>query len=320
MGAVAVHAPGQRGVRAKRLLIEKIAPAANALPDQKAHTGQIEHWQNGHPAPFADEKGRCKRADHRAVDGKPALPDIQHLGKALVFKRRHRHIERAPSQHRKHRADEDHIHHPVGVDAEAARITERKQQRQQHAGGDEDAIPVDRQAEQHKRYAIQRKLQPEAGECNVIAHQYDHSFPPRRRAPKRIRPRSLWRSSQKFVKMCLKKQASCRAREGAQAPLRVEPNQSVCRMLFQAPINRAWNPVTAFPHKQCGRRAKTPGPRDKTAAMAVAAGMTAASGLARPSVIGRAQSRRPIPPGEWSRWRCGLCKASCAARRLPRSA
>ena len=144
MGAVAVHAPGQRGVRAKRLLIEKIAPAANALPDQKAHTGQIEHWQNGHPAPFADEKGRCKRADHRAVDGKPALPDIQHLGKALVFKRRHRHIERAPSQHRKHRADEDHIHHPVGVDAEAARITERKQQRQQHAGGDEDAIPVDR--------------------------------------------------------------------------------------------------------------------------------------------------------------------------------
>ena len=54
-GVFADHAPGQRGVGAEGLLVYKIAPAADALANQKAHGRQIEHGQNRHPAPFAQK-------------------------------------------------------------------------------------------------------------------------------------------------------------------------------------------------------------------------------------------------------------------------
>jgi hypothetical protein len=55
---------------------------------------------------------------------------------------------------------------------------------------------------------------------------------------------NLKRSNAKFVKICLRKQAHYRAREGEWVQLSAGPYKYVCRMLFQAQIKRAQNPVT----------------------------------------------------------------------------
>ena len=56
-GGLAVHTPRQGGVAAKGLLIEEVAPAAAALPEEKAHSSQVEHGQYRHAPPLAGQAG-----------------------------------------------------------------------------------------------------------------------------------------------------------------------------------------------------------------------------------------------------------------------
>ena len=85
VGRLAVHAPGQSGVAAKGLLIEEVAPAAAALPDEEAHGRQIEHGQHGNFPPLTGQTSEQKGSDDAAVDGKTAVPDGQHIFQMLWY-------------------------------------------------------------------------------------------------------------------------------------------------------------------------------------------------------------------------------------------
>ena len=169
-GVFAYHAPGQRGVGAEGLLVDKVAPAANALANQKAHGRQVKHGQHRHLAPFAQKPARYKRRNNGAVNAHAAQADVQHLGKAFVFKRRCGHIIGAPANDGAHRGAEDDVHHAVGVNAVASGLPEREQQRQQKPAGNQNAVPVHGHAEQREGHAVQRERKPQAGELHMIGH------------------------------------------------------------------------------------------------------------------------------------------------------
>ncbi len=46
LGSLADHSPGQIGLTAERLLIDKISPAADALSNQKAQYCNIQYRRN----------------------------------------------------------------------------------------------------------------------------------------------------------------------------------------------------------------------------------------------------------------------------------
>ena len=71
-GSLAVHAPGQRSVRAEGLLIDEVAPAADALADEEAQRDQVEQRQQRDLAPLGGQPAEHERADDRAVDGNAA--------------------------------------------------------------------------------------------------------------------------------------------------------------------------------------------------------------------------------------------------------
>ena len=167
-GGLAVHAPGQGGIAAKSLLIEEVAPAAAALPDEEAHGRQVKHGQHGHAPPFAGQSAEQKAADDAAVDGKAAVPDGKHLPDAFIRKRSHGNVINPGAGNAQHHADKDHIHHGVRVHAEFLTVPERKHQRQTQAHRDADTVPVNVDASDGERYPVDREFQPQPGELYQI--------------------------------------------------------------------------------------------------------------------------------------------------------
>ena len=131
--ALAVHAPGQRRVCTEGLLIDEVAPAANALPDQKAQRHQIKQRQQRHLAPFGGQGAEHKRTDDRAIDGDAALADVDHLPEALILKGCHSYVINTGTDDGHDRADGHNVHQTVRVDAVVHGIAEGVEHRQQHA-------------------------------------------------------------------------------------------------------------------------------------------------------------------------------------------
>ena len=166
----AEHTPGQGGVAAESLLIEEVAPAAAALSDEEAHAGQVEHGQHRHAPPFAGQAAEHKGADDAAVDGQTAVADGQHIPDGIVIIGCHRHIIQAGAGDAQHHADEDDIHHRIGVDAELRAAAERKDQCEAEAEGDADAVPINIHVADAEGHPAQLKAEAEARELYQIRH------------------------------------------------------------------------------------------------------------------------------------------------------
>ena len=82
------------------------------------------------------------------------------------------------------------------------------------------------------------------------SHCYDHTFPLRSKAQKGTKRGCLCRSTAKSVRMYLRKQTHYRARGGEWVQQSAEPYCYVCRMLFQAQMSRALNPVNLSLERQ----------------------------------------------------------------------
>ena len=142
---VAGHAPGQVGVAAKRLLVEEITPAPDALPDQEAQRGQVKHRRRVDLADFAHDQPGDKGEDDPAVDAEPAFPDVEDAQRVFkVFRPvvAEQHIIQPRADKGKNRGHQHHVDHPVGIDVELLGALEGVDYRQQEAQRDQQAVPV----------------------------------------------------------------------------------------------------------------------------------------------------------------------------------
>ena len=179
-GGGAVHPPGQGGVAAKGFLVDKVAPAADALADQKAHAGQVQHGGHRDFAPAAGQPAEDDRADDAAVNGKAALADVQHIPDAVVGKGRHGHIVHAGADDGHDHAHHDDVGHGIAVDAELGAVAEREQDGQHDAGGDQHAVPVDVHAADGESHPVDLKAEAQPREGDKVRHRFIPPFQPRR--------------------------------------------------------------------------------------------------------------------------------------------
>lgn len=182
------HAGEGRGLAAEGFTVDEVAPAADALPDEQAGRAHVRHRAEGDlflPAP--DDAGQQPR-DHAAVDGEPALPDLERVdGVAAVV---------APLEDDvvQPRADDGQRDHPdekvierVRLDAAAAAVPRAVEHRQNEAHGDDHAVPVKRAAEERERRAGVDAPVSEQGKADggVTHHRRHHP-----RLPSGQRPRA----------------------------------------------------------------------------------------------------------------------------------
>ena len=171
VGPVDRHAPGQRGLAAVRLAVDKVAPAADALADQQAERGQIAQGgkrQLFHPAV---NQQRDQHADHRAVDRNAAVPDGDDLGRVLaVIAPLEDHIIDARADNAGRHADDQAVDQVVRGDAKLLDTRIDIQRREHKADADDDAVPVDVLAEHIAGNAVQGEFQAEGREGNQVFH------------------------------------------------------------------------------------------------------------------------------------------------------
>ena len=77
-GIVQAHAAEGLRCRAEGFPVEEVAPAAHHLTDEKAHHHQIQQGGQGTLFDFAVHHHAQESAQHRAVDGQAAVPDVEH--------------------------------------------------------------------------------------------------------------------------------------------------------------------------------------------------------------------------------------------------
>ena len=72
------HAGEGHGRRAEGLPVEEVAPAAHKLADEEAHNHQVQQCGQGAFFDAAIDGNAYKGSDDCTVDGKTAVPDVQH--------------------------------------------------------------------------------------------------------------------------------------------------------------------------------------------------------------------------------------------------
>ena len=147
------------------LAVHEVAPAAEDLADQHRHGGQVQHRARGELLRPAHDEQRDHAADDAAVDGQPALPDIQGGDGVVGIQVPVEHAVIDP------RADDADGHHPqnsvedvVLHESEARGPVHHVEHREQEARRDDDAVPVDVLAEDRKGHGAGIDRDAEVGE------------------------------------------------------------------------------------------------------------------------------------------------------------
>ena len=183
------HAGKGLGLAAERLAVDEVAPAADALADEQTGRADVRHDAEGDllfPAP--DDAGQQSR-DHAAVDGEPALPDLERVDGVLPVVAP---LEDDVVQPRADDGDRDHpdekIVERVRRDAAAAAVPRAVKHCEDEAHGDNHAVPVKRAAEERERRAGVNAPVAEQGKADGgVTHHRRHRprllSGPRPRAP-----------------------------------------------------------------------------------------------------------------------------------------
>ena len=161
---------------AVRLAVHEVAPSAHKLADDDAHARHIEQDCGRNFLMLCDDKQRNCAADDAAVDGKPALPDIEDGNGIIGVKFP---IENAVIQtcadDTDGRRPEDHIEHIVLRDAEVLCPREHIKHGEQESGGNDDAVPVDVLPEDRKGHGTGVDLDAEIRECDGRCEKHMNS-------------------------------------------------------------------------------------------------------------------------------------------------
>ena len=183
------HAGEGRRLAAEGLAVDKVAPAADALADEQAGRTHVRHRAKGNfllPAP--DDAGQQPR-DDAAVDGEPALPDLERVdGVGAVVAP----LEDDVVQPCADDGDRDHpdekVVERVRPDAATAAVPRAVKHCEDEAHGDDHAVPVKRAAEECERRAGVNAPVAEQGKADGgVTHHRRHRprllSGPRPRAP-----------------------------------------------------------------------------------------------------------------------------------------
>ena len=143
---VQAHAGEGHGRRAEGLPVEEVAPAAHKLADEEAHNHQVQQCGQGAFFNAAIDGNAYKGSDDCTVDGKTAVPDVQHGDGVVGVVRPAEHaVINSGADDGKGRDPEDAVENVVlgqpGPLAAAAAIDSGQQQ----AKGDDHAVQVDGQ-------------------------------------------------------------------------------------------------------------------------------------------------------------------------------
>ena len=165
------HAPRQAGRAAVRLAVDEVAPAADALADEQAERRKVAQARKRQLLDPAVHEKADERADNAAVDGDAALPDGDDFARVLgVVAPLEHHVVNACADDAERHADDEAVHQVVRGDAEFLRARAHVERRQNKAGADDDAVPVDVLSEHGAGHAVQRKLQSEVRKSNRMFH------------------------------------------------------------------------------------------------------------------------------------------------------
>ena len=139
---VAGHPPGEVGVAAEGLAVDKVAPAADPLPNQEPEGGQVHDRQDPHLVDAGDDTADEESAYNAAVDGHAALPGVPDSRQVVLIlvPGEDDVVGPRPDDAADQPADDD-VDQLVAVDAEPFAVFEGHQKRQQDVGGDDDAVP-----------------------------------------------------------------------------------------------------------------------------------------------------------------------------------
>ena len=144
-----LHPPGQVRQSAEGLPVDEVGPAADALARQQSQHRQVRHGPEFQLLVPGVEEGHQHTGDDRAVDGKPAVPNGNHLapveaavGVAVQVQVEDHVVQPGADDAAGHRP-EHHVQHIVLREPVTLGLLHAQQQSRQHGDGQNDAVPVD---------------------------------------------------------------------------------------------------------------------------------------------------------------------------------
>ena len=177
---VKTHPQERVGHRAKGLPVEEVAPATHALADEEAQRHQIQHGGQLHFPASGIHCHTGNGAQHAAIDGQTAIPDVQHtdgVGRKFFLPLEDAVISSGADN--SHRHDPQHaIGQIVGLQAELRSPLPAVDHRQHQTQRDDGAVIVDAQGTDLQN-AARIPLDPQAGERDggiLIKHTYPSVF------------------------------------------------------------------------------------------------------------------------------------------------
>ena len=180
-GVVAEHAPGQRGHRAKALLVHKITPAPHALANEKAQRGQVQYRRNGKLPPLGHQTSENHGPNKAAIDGNAAIMDKKNLdGVVPIFIAGiENHVVQPGAHNASHRTSQHRVNQAVHVDAHFFRAAPGIDHGQKEAHGNDDSIPANVVVSNGKGHLVYGKPKPQSGELHQMAHLHPSFLRPK---------------------------------------------------------------------------------------------------------------------------------------------
>ena len=143
---VQAHPQEAVGLGAEGLPVEEVAPAAQALADQKAQGGDVQHRANLHLLDPGKDQNADGSADDAAVNGQATVPDIQNFdGVVLIAVPLEDAVVQPGAQNGKGHDAQHAVGQIVHGQAELAAAAAGVKDRQQQAHGDDEAVQMDAQ-------------------------------------------------------------------------------------------------------------------------------------------------------------------------------
>ena len=171
------HAEQAVGVAAERLLIEEVAPAADALSQQEPDAHDVQQGEELHLADLCHQKAHQQTADDAAVNGKPAAANVENaFPVAGVIAPVQQHVVGTGTHHAADDAADDAVQHAVRIQPVLFHLGECVDHCQHQSQRDENAVPLNVQPADRKGGAVDVEIDAQLRENDLVVVQCPDCF------------------------------------------------------------------------------------------------------------------------------------------------